>query len=223
MPVTPAIPTRDDALLAYLYNWKQLMTATPANFGMLAADAVAITAQWTAFNAAMILVTNPATKTAATVADKNYKKALMLILLRQQYGLIKANPSVSDLNKTSIGVRINDPVPTPIPPPSTNPVFSAVNNAPLSMLLDVHDVLTPTSRRKPDGVTGLILVKSVGVVAATDPAQCQFEGLFSRSPCVVATFAPADAGKICTFFGRWANAKGEEGPWSAAVTQIVTN
>lgn len=223
MPISPAIPNGDEPLDAYLYNWKTLMTATPANFGMLAADAIAISAQYTAFHAALLLVQNPATKTAATVADKNYKKALMLILLRQQYTIIKANPAVSDLNKTSIGVRVNDPVPTPIPPPSTNPVFNAVNNAPLSMFLDVHDALTPTTRRKPTGVAGLLLVRTVGVAPAVDPAQCQIQGLYSRMPVTIGDFAPSDAGKIATFFGCWVNAKGDEGPWSSAVTQIVTN
>lgn len=223
MPISPAIPNADSLYDAFLYNWKTLLTASPATFGMVAGDATAISTQYTNWHSAYILASDVPNRTPAIVAAKNYQKALSLILLRQQYMLIKANPSVLDEDKTAIGVRVTDPVPTPIPPPTTAPVLTAINNAPLTMLLDAHDSDTPTTRRKPAGVIGLQLVRKIGVTPETDPDNCTLMGLYSRFPVSIGEFAPSDAGKYATFFACWTNAKGQEGPWSAARTQIIAN
>jgi hypothetical protein len=221
--LTPAIPTDLASFDAYLYNWKTLLTASPTTFGLTAPDAVAITAQYTAFHAAYQIALAPETRTAPAVAEQSYRKALALILLRQQYNIIKANPSVTIENKTAIGVRVNDPVPSPIPAPVTAPVIVARNSGPLQMLVELSDFATPTTRRKPDGAVGAIVVKKVGVTPETNPDLCQWEGMYSRSPFYISGFAPGDVGKYVTFFSRWVNAKGEEGPWSAAFSQIISN
>lgn len=223
MPVSPAIPPADSLFDAFLYNWKTLLTAAPATYGMVAGDATAISNLYTTWHAAYVAASDVAHRTATIVATKNYQKALSLVLLRQQYTIIKANPAVLDANKTAIGVRVTDPVPTPIPPPSTAPVLSVINSAPLTMTFDVHDVTTPTTRRKPTGATGLVVVRKVGTSVETNPDACAFEGMFSRWPTMLATFDPADVGKFATFFARWVNAKGEEGPWSSGYSQIIAN
>lgn len=215
------IPQRDGDLDAYANNWRTLLTAAPVTYGMTAPDAVAITNAYNTFHAAYLLVTNPATRTHAQVVAKDIAKASMLVLLRDQYGIIKANPAVLDANKTTLGIRVNDPVPTPIPPPSTAPILTVVNDASLRQQVLVADEATPTVRRKPAGVVGLLLYRSVGTVPATDPAQIAFNGLFTRTPATPDDFDAADAGKIASYVGRWTNAKGEEGPWSAIVTRVV--
>lgn len=219
----PAIPQRDNDLDAYVLNWKTLLTATPANYGLVAGDAVAISAQYTTFHAALLLVQNPATKTQVTVLAKDIARASMKVLLRAQYGIIKANPAVTDALKTGIGVRVSDPVPTPIPPPATYPVLAVINSAPLEHEINMRDNLTPTRRAKPAGTIGALVYRSVGTVAATDPAQLMLMGMFSRSTFVGDTFAAGDAGKIASYAARWTNSKGEEGPFSAIVTKIVGN
>lgn len=221
--MSSAIPQRDGDLDAYTLNWKTLLTATPATWGMLAGDATAITNAYNTFHAAYLLVTNPATRTHAQVVAKDIAKASMLVLLRDQYGIIKANPAVSDANKTTIGIRVSDPVPTPIPPPVTYPILTVVNSAPLEQDVIMHDSATPTIRAKPAGVIGALVHRSVGVVAATDPLQIGFMGFFTRANFTGDVFDAADAGKIASYVARWTNAKGEEGPWSDIQTKIVGN
>lgn len=221
MPLTPAIPPSDPLYDAYLYNWKTLLTAAPTDFGMSASDATAISTAYTDWHAAYLLVTDPGTRTQVTVAAKNYQKALSLILLRQQYNIIKANPSVSNENKVAIGIRLNDPVPTPIPPPTTVPVLTIRNAAPYTHIMDWADSDTPTTRRKPAGATGCVIMRAVGLAPATLPSQATWEGMFARVPVLMSSFNPADVGKWATYFARWVNAKGEEGPWAAPVSQII--
>lgn len=222
-PMSSAIPLRDADLDAFVLNWKTLLTIAPATYGMVAGDATAISGSYTTFHAALLLVQNPATKTSVTVLAKDIARASMLVLLRAQYRIIKANPAVTDANKTALGVRVSDPVPTPIPPPATFPVFNVINAAPLEQELTIHDSATPTARRKPAGVVGCLVYRSVGVAAATDPVQLDFMGMFTRSNFAGDTFAAGDAGKIASYACRWTNAKGQEGPWSAIVTKVVGN
>lgn len=221
--VPSAIPQRDGDFDAYLNNWRTLLTAAPATYGMLAADATAITNSYNIFHAAYLLVTNPATRTHAQVVAKDIAKASALVLLRDQYGIIKANPAVLDASKTTIGIRVNDPIPTPIPPPSTYPLLSVINSASLQQEVLVSDSATPTLRKKPAGVIGMLLHRSVGVVPATDPAQIAFLGMFTRSNFAGDTFDASEAGKFASYVGRWTNAKGEEGPWSDIVNKIIPN
>lgn len=218
-----AIPTSDPLLDAYAFNWKTLLTGAPATWGMLAGDATAISNAYTTFHAQFVLASNPATTTAAIVLAKNIAKAAMLVLLRSQYRIIKANPAVTDANKITLGVVVNDPVPTPIPPPSTFPLAQIYNSAPLQHTIGLADNTTPDSRRKPAGVRGALVFRSVGVNAATDQTQLDFLGLFTRTPFAGDTFDAGDVGKVASYAFRWTNDKGEEGPWSDIYTKTVSN
>lgn len=218
-----AIPTADAPLDAYTLNWKTLLTATPALYGMLAGDAVAITNAYNTFHAAFVLVSNPATRTSANVLAKDIAKASMLVLLRAQYRVIKANPAVLDANKITLGIVVNDPVPTPIPPPATHPVMNILVQGPLQHVFSLADETTPTRRAKPAGVIGALVFRSVGVVPATDQGQLDLLGMFTRTPNVGDMFDAGDVGKVASYASRWTNAKGEEGPWSPIYTKTVTN
>jgi hypothetical protein len=218
-----AIPTRDAEYDAYLFNWKTILTATPALYGMLAADATAISAQYTAWHNAYVAASNLLTRTRSTVATKDSQKILSLSLLREQYGIIKANPAVLDANKVAIGVRVTDPVPTPIPAPTTNPVMAIIPSGTLQQLVNMVDVTTPTTRAKPAGVTGALIVRKILAATAPipEPEACTLLGFYSRTPFYVTEFTPTDSGKIAYYYARWTNAKGEEGPWSPVASAMV--
>ena len=216
-----AIPLRDAEYDVYLYNWKTLLTASPTTYGMTGSDATAISNAYTDWHTAFLAASNLLTRTRATVAQKDAEKVLSLSLLREQYRIIKANPGVTDAAKINLGIVVNDPVPTPIPAPTTYPLLAVLNAAPLTQQLMMVDQSTPTSRAKPAGVVGALVVRAIGTVPAVDPAQCQLLGLYTRAPFLVNEFGSGDVGKVVTYFARWTNPRGEEGPWSPAVSQIL--
>lgn len=218
-----AIPTRDAEYDAFLFNWKTILTATPALYGMLAADAVAISAAYTSWHAAYVAASNLLTRTRSTVATKDSEKILSLSLLREQYNVIKANPSVLDANKVAIGVRVSDPVPTPIPTPTTNPVMAVIPSGTLQQLINMVDVTTPTTRAKPAGVVGALVVRAIRLATSpiSEPENCTLLGFYTRTPFYVTEFGPSDTGKVADYFARWTNAKGEEGPWSPVASATI--
>ena len=221
---TPAIPPRDADFDGYLYNWSQQLTADPTNFGMQASDAIAIAAEYTAWHAAYLAATNILTRTRSTILAKDMAKLSSLSLLREQYNIIKANPAVADAAKVGIGIRVSDPTPTPIPAPTTYPLGNVTNVAPSTQRIMLVDQLTPDRRSKPAGVLGCILMAKVDVEASIDPTGAKLVGVYTRVPFDVGTdfFIPADRGKWVSYFPRWTNAKGEEGPFGPAMSAILT-
>jgi hypothetical protein len=83
--------------------------------------------------------------------------------------------------------------------------------------MQFRDSTDPERRAKPIGVIGCELWASTGAAFATDPAQCSFVGMFTRTPLQMPT--GAEGGKKVTVFARWVNRSGPgghsaTGPWS---------
>lgn len=218
---TSYIPTKDSELDLWAANFSTRITATPLTYGLTAGIATAIAALYATWHTAFLLATNPVTRTEVTVAAKDSAKGAMVPQLRLYSQQVKANVAVSDANKTDLGIHLDDTIPTPIPPPSTIPIVTIVGNGPGTMELRFADSATPTKRTKPPGATGLLMFRNIGVAAITDPELARFDGLFGRIP-VNQTFEAGDVGNVCTYFARWCNAKGEEGPWSNPTSRVIT-
>ena len=119
----PYIPSRDSKLDLWADNFQTLIAANPALYGLMTADAVIITAAYASWHAAYLLVTSPSTKTAMTVSDKNTARVTMLGIIRPYATNISLNAGVASGDKTALGVNPRTSTPSPITPPTTNPVL----------------------------------------------------------------------------------------------------
>lgn len=218
----PYIPTTDAGVSSWLLNFSTLITAAPTDYGLTSGNAVTIDAQNTAYQAAYSLATDPSTRTPSTVAAKDAAKSAALAVVRPFAMQINANPSVTDEQRSDLGLTIRKIVPTPIPAPTAVPGLALVMLTPLAALIRSFNTATPTSKAKPYGAATVEIVQSVGTVFATDPSQCSFVNGFSKSPLSL-DFTSDDVGKKCTVFARYAT-KGSyagpslKGPWSAPLT-----
>jgi hypothetical protein len=214
------IPSRDADLDTWALNFKTLIAATPTNYGLVAADGTAITNAFNSWHTAYLAAVNPSTRTHGTVETKNLQKANLLSVVRGYAATIRANKAVSNELKLGLGLHIADSTPTPVPPPTTMPVLRIAKMEQGYQDIVAADEATPNSRARPTGSAGLLLYRAVGDDAVNDPTQALFL-TFVGKPAVHSTFAPADNGKVATYFARWTNAKGEVGPWSASLSRSV--
>lgn len=214
------LPPRDADLDAWLANFKTLIAATPIAYGLVAADGTAITTAFTNWHNAFLAVTNPATKTEATVATKNTQKAIILTLIRGYAATIRVNAAVSDALKIGLGLHIKDTQPTPVPAPTTKPVLVIAHMDQGFQDIRATDEATPNSRARAAGSAGMLLYRAVGTTAVNDPAQATFQGFLGK-PQARSTFNSGDNGKTVTYFARWTNAKGEVGPWSQGLSVSI--
>lgn len=231
----PYIPPRDVDLDAWSQNFANLITATPATYGLDPTAAAAIQTLVDAYHAAYLIggsagrvPVNPSTRTPVTVGDKNTQKQAMLPVVRAYASQIRLNPGVADSDKLALGLNLPNNAPAPKPAPSTAPVLTIVNTLALRHVLKFRDeTASPTSRAKAPQCIGLELHVTIAVAAATDPDASPYFGTFTKVPFNVDFTAP-DAGKVATYWGRWINRAGAVGnnqaligPWSTGISQVV--
>ena len=95
---------------------------------------------------------------------------------------------------------------------------------PLVQQLQVRQIGS-TTKAKPAGCIAIEIARSVGTMAATDPAQLQIVGQYGRTP-LLQQFEAEDQGKIVTYAARYRTRSGpagvsQAGPWSALATYVV--
>lgn len=222
---TNYMPNRDADLDAWMQNFADKITATPTAYGLVAGDATIIQAQADAFTAALLAATDPSTRTSATIATKDATRATAEDVLRGYAQRVNINPAVSNAERVDLGLTVRSTTPTPIPAPTTAPALMLINASPLLARLNYRDSDTPLLKRKPDGVIGLELYRSIGTVAAVDPAQAEYLATVTKTPFAV-SYVAGDVGKVATYFGRWVTRSGpagvaQKGPWSAALAVSV--
>jgi len=218
----PYIPPKDADLALWAQNFSDLITANPATYGLLPADAVAIAASNATWQAAFIVATNPATRTTVTIAAKNAAKVAFIALARTYGSQIRINPGVTNADKLDLGLNLPNNSPSPIPPPVTWPILALPSAGPGLHEVRYADSSSPASRAKPPLVVQLQLFRGVAVAAIVDPALTSFLAGVTKNPYQSTFSDPADTGKVATYFGRWLNRNGQVGPWSAPVDMVVT-
>lgn len=219
------IPAADADFDNWLVNFDTLLTADPTAYGEDAGTAAAVAAVTSAWSDAYLAATDPSTRTTPTVAAKDAARYTAEQTVRPVAIRIRDNASVTNAQRADLGLTIPKVVPTPIPAPTSVPILGFTKATPLQHELQYSDSDTPVGKAKPFGVIGLELYRSIGDVAATDPAQCTYYGTVTKSPFRV-NFAAADQGKVCTYYARWVTRSGpagvaQSGPWSSQLTAIV--
>lgn len=212
-------------MAAWMANFAALITLSPPTYGLTTGDASTIQGVSDTFNAALTTSLDPATRTSPTVAAKDAAKASALAVIRPYAVNISLNPSVSNGDKSAVGVTIRSNSPSPIPAPVIAPTIEFLMAIPLQQQLQIRQPGS-TSKAKPAGCTGIQLARTVGTVAATDPSQLTIVGTFGKTP-LIQNFDSAQQGKIVTYAARYTTRSGpggvaQAGPWSALVSFIVS-
>jgi len=220
------IPSSDNNFALWIANFSGLITTDPEAYGLVPGDAVNIQAQADAFAIAFDAASNPATRTAPTVAAKDQARASAEFVVRPYSMTVNANSAVSDMQRADLGLTIRKLVPTPVPIPTTAPALTLVMATPGVLHLDYRDAATPASKKKPYGTIGVELYAAVGLVPAVSPVAADYRLLATKSPVLV-PFAADDAGKIATFYARFITSGGasgisRRGPWSAQLVAVIT-
>lgn len=214
------VPKEDQLALAFLLNFAQLLTERASAYGVGEPDALNVTRVVAGYADALAAIRRPSGKNRASVSLKDQAKATAIQLVRSFAMRIKADDGVSDQDKIDIGVRPNNPSRAPVPPPTTAPVLNIVGAMAGSQTVRFADAVNPEKRGRPWGVAKLELFVAVAAAPATDPSAARYLRGYGRGPVGVA-FDAADDGKVATYFARWANARGDAGPWSAPASMRI--
>lgn len=220
--VAPYIPPKDADLNNWLANFSSLITAGPATYGLVAADATSIAAATASWTAAYNLVTSPATKTATTVQAKNVQRVNVLAIARPYAQTIANNAGVSPSNKIALGLNPRTSTPTPVTAPTTNPILSIVSSPPMQLIARYRDsIASPSVKSKPYGVLQVQIFAETSLTAITNPAVLPLFTQTTKSP-VLLQFDSSKIGLTAYMAARWVTRTGLVGPWSPIVSYVIS-
>ncbi len=190
---TPFPPTRESELLAFSANFDTLISAAPTSYGLTAAQATAYKTLHTAYADALLLATQPSTRTKPKITAKDVAKDALVDGpggLRELAAIIQAFPGTTDEERENLGLPVRDDEPTPVPAPVIPPVMSIEKQLGRSVTVRLRDAENPDRRGKPDGVIGASVFMFVGEDAPANPMNATF--LFNTSKNVFVIDFPAE-------------------------------
>jgi len=225
MAVAAYIPAKDADFDPWLNNFQSLIAADPADYGLVAGDATTITAAYTAWHSAYLTATNPSTRTSPAIAQKDALRLSAEATVRPYAQQISRNAGIDPSLITGLGLNLPNPTRPPVPPPTTVPSLTLVSATFLRHILSYRDTSLGPTKKKPTGAKAIEIYRSVGTVAATDPAQCRLYQQWTKSPNT-SDFSAEDRGKQATYFARWVTQSGpggtaQPGPWSDPLVVVV--
>jgi hypothetical protein len=208
------IPNQDAQADVFFQTFANGINSSPSAYQLTSVDAASLLSAAAAFHAALMIASDPATRTKGTIIAKDDARFACEQLVRQYAALIKPNAGITDQNKADIGVPPVNTNREPVNVPASSPLLNVLGATPGSQTVRYADTNTPDSGARPFGAANLQLFVAIGTAPATDAT---FYGAFTRNPVPVA-FAENDDGKVATYFARWADRKGQVGPWSVPVS-----
>ncbi len=219
MPVD-YIPGPDGDFDAWVANFVTYANANLAALGLVAGDMTPVTTAKTTWDTAF-----PAhvTASAAAVAARNAKDTARGNLegaIRPLVKRLQAGSAVDDAERAALGITVPDRTPSAVPVPTTRPVVKVDTSQRLQHTISFADETTPTSTRKPAGVSAAEVWIKIDGPPPLDATQLSFLATDTRTP-YLATFDGADGGKPAHYMLRWINTKGQPGPWSETATATV--
>lgn len=215
------IPTRDSQLDVWSANFSTKITAAPGTYGLIAADAAAITAVVTPWHTAFLAATAPATRTPVSVQVKNAALIAMLDVVRPYAVAISLNQGVLASDKLAVGVNPRTTGITPVGAPTSNPVVSLIGGTYLQHLLRYRDEGAPsTSRAKPVNVTQIQIFAATSATVVSNPDTLPLKMIATKVPIAV-NWDSSDLGKTAYYAARWQTRTGLFGPWSPIYPIVV--
>jgi hypothetical protein len=198
--VADYIPQPDGAFDVWVTQFLAALTATPANYGLVAGDLTAAATAKTAWDTKYGAL--PAAEAAfrTAVEDKEAAREALVEAVRPLAAQAQANPGTTDPARETAGLPVYDTTPTAAAPPATPPLVNVIVER-LRHTLHFVDSATPLKRAKPAGVRGCQIWLKVGDPAPTSASQLTYVATDGRTPYVL-DFDGADAGKVAHYWAR---------------------
>jgi hypothetical protein len=212
-------PYADAELVAWGRVFSAYVTANAASIGVDAAIAASLATAFSDFDAAWQIATDPATKTAGKIADKNAKRASFKQLARQAAALVHAHPGITAEELLDMGLSPRDTEPTPKPVPAFVPGMLLERVDGHTIHFRLQDTQEPDSRAKPVDVAGAAIYYHVGEDAPLAEQWKQAMNV-TRTICTLTIPQEHPAGSKVWLTAAWFNPRMEMGP--ACVPQYVT-
>lgn len=213
------MPTTDAGLLAWSTNFRTLISADPAVYGLTAEAATAYAAAQETYATAYQVAVDPSTRTRPTVAAKDAAKTALQITSRQLGKIVEGTASVTDAQKLALGLNVRRP-PTPRPAPTTAPVLEVLSVIGRTVRVRLHGD-EPGRRGRPKDVANATIFTYIGETPSSDRNDWRFEFATNKLVADIEFNDEIPAGTRVWMTAHWNNAKSESGPMSQPIGTLL--
>ncbi|APZ96302.1 hypothetical protein [Fuerstiella marisgermanici] len=213
------VPTSEGKFSLWIRTLAKILLANPELYGLTEAQVTKLSelvAQWDEDYEAAERARDIA---RGAVEKRKETRRVLTEEARMLARLVQANPNVTDEARRDAGLPVHKTHRTPASTPKSAPMCQVIATDRLEHMVSYVDSLTPTRRAKPDGVASCQIYVAIGD-AAPNASDYVLAGVATRTPHKV-TFKEDDGGKTAHYLLRWANAKGDTGPWSHGVSATI--
>ena len=214
------IPAGDAELIEFADNFISKIDGLEAAFGLVAADTDALTLLRNNFNTSYA-DNNTAQNAARTSREqKDLSKKPLIAKIRSLAQRVQTTPSVTDAQRSSLGITVRQTTSVPIGTPTSRPVVEVDTSEPLRHTVKFYDNELD-GKGKPEGVKGAEIWVKIGGEANMNEDDYRYLGTDTASP-YLAVHKPENTGKQAHYLLRWVNQKGDYGAWSNAASATIT-
>ncbi|MDR2765351.1 MAG: hypothetical protein LBB90_10025 [Tannerella sp.] len=212
------IPRKESELVAWSANFTAQVAANATAWEIPAGEVTALQTADTAFAALHAQADSPA-KNSIIVAKKDAARKTLTAKIRELAGFRLKNPVITDAQRVALGLTVHDTKQTTISAPKSRPELDidVLDFGRLKVLF--HD-MGSSSKAKPYGVNGAVIVYAVLDAPPVDPSALNRSALATRTPYIL-EFTGEERGKTVYVALCWQNQKGERGPWSEIESAII--
>lgn len=195
----------------------------PANYGVSVADATALGAAFDAYDQALSVSLNPATRTRPTITTTQTRKRELIAIIRPIVQTIQAFPGTTDTMRRDLGITVRSQ-PSPAPIPATAPIVTVTGVLGNEVSVKLQDSADLNRRAKPAGVKGANLFWIVGPTASNDPGAWTFAGTTTTTKAAFTLPITVPGAASVWVTAAWFNANAKSGAAGTAVqtwTQVT--
>jgi hypothetical protein len=219
MPVPVFPQAREADLLTWSTEFLASITASPAKYGLVAAQATAYGVLHDAFASAYATAVSTTTNSKANIEAKNTAKQNLLYGpggAWQLVNIIQAFPAITNDDRVALNIRIPDTDPQPVPVPSERPNIDIVSVSAYSIKVRLHG---DGIRGKPANVKGASLFTHVGPTQPTDMNGWTFQGNTTKNTADLVVPPTTPNGSTVWITAFWFNNRMQAGdPTEPAVS-----
>jgi hypothetical protein len=219
------IPDSDGDFLRWAKAFVDYLVTNVTSLGILKIQSEAVQDMVNDFEKAL-MACNAKTAAKNTMETKNFSRFTTEEVIRLLVHQIQANPNITDAYRAAIGIIASNcrkPATEEIAPTS-KPVGTIDTSQRLQHSISFTDENTPTNPACPTGVICCEIwatVKADDDMIPTEPSDFSFLAIDTETPYCI-NYSNSDAGKTAYYILRWVKNNTMKGPWSKAISAIIT-
>ncbi|MEM9415150.1 MAG: hypothetical protein AAGA29_06665 [Planctomycetota bacterium] len=213
------LPHGDQPLASWTRTMAKVVTASPASYGLTAAQATAYDAAQRAYAEALDIATRPDTRTRPAVAAKDSARKTLVALSRRLAGIIQVYPGTTDAMRQQLGLTVRKPRARMAAVPIERPRVAVVAMVGSRLTLRVGK-REGVGRARPTGARGYTWFYFVGDKPPVELGGWSFggNGIEPTAEVVLKDVVP---GAPVWFTANWFSSRMQPGPLSEPIMTRV--